>query len=142
MRIRVIAALAAATTLTGCLPSEPTPEIAAAQRRELTAAEKAAIGRAVALTMKDPDAAEFIWAPFVIAKREGISDYCGLVNGKNAYGGYVGYQRFYSQLQFDGSGKLINVFPRGIANGADENGSMEVERALCSRYGYGDLAAR
>lgn len=36
--------------------------------------------------------------------------YCGLVNGKNSYGGYVGFKRFYATLTRNAKGE----YDRGI----------------------------
>jgi len=48
----------------------------------------------VASELRDPDSAQF---RNIIESKEnewGVVTVCGEVNGKNAYGGYVGYQRF------------------------------------------------
>lgn len=51
----------------------------------------------VADLLKDPDSAKFRNVRFVM--HEGGALICGEVNGKNAYGGYVGYKQFLSDSQ-------------------------------------------
>ncbi|MDD9321958.1 hypothetical protein M0O54_17895 [Acinetobacter lactucae] len=41
---------------------------------------------AILSTLKDPDSAQF----------QNIKGYCGEVNSKNSYGGYVGFKRYVS----------------------------------------------
>src|SRR5260221_14712411 len=96
MRLRILASLTA-MFLCGCA-SQPTERVLAAPRRELAAAEKTSLATALSQTLKDPGAAQFKWMPIVMLERDGITDYCGLLNGRNAYGGYVGFQKFYAQL--------------------------------------------
>jgi hypothetical protein len=129
----------AVIALAGCVSSEPTAEAIAAPRRSLTAEEKAMISHAVAFKLKDPDAAKFLWTPLVVHTREGVTDYCGLVNGKNSYGGYVGFDKYYVQLGYNDAGKLAVVDVRWIANGADDV-SQNVADNICSHDGYGNLS--
>jgi hypothetical protein len=35
--------------------------------------------------------------------------YCGFVNSKNRYGGYVGWSRFYADFDYDGSIKNVEI---------------------------------
>jgi hypothetical protein len=56
----------------------------------LTSAEKAAVMQAVKGVLKDPDSARFKWTTL----RAGSSTYCGLVDAKNSFGGYVGDTAF------------------------------------------------
>jgi hypothetical protein len=81
--------------LSGCARvNQPSDQTLAAPRRDLTPAEKALLGHLLAQSLKDPDSAKFKWMPLVLSERDGVTDYCGLVNGKNSYGGYAGYVRF------------------------------------------------
>lgn len=69
--------------------------------RDITKSEKLAIAAAVQAQLKDPEAAKFIWPSLV---NEEI--YCGVVNGKNSYGGYVGDTPFIVGLTKGAKGNL------------------------------------
>ncbi len=122
------------------MATQPNLRAAAAPRRALTADEKQAIAKAVAYKLKDPDGAKFIWAPLVVNTRDGVTDYCGLVNGKNSYGGYSGYDKFYVQLGYGAGGKLAAVDVRMIAE-ANDDISQDATTSICIQYGYGTLSA-
>lgn len=105
----------AAVLLGGCASSSD--QIAALPKlemRQLTAIEKEALRKSFSQTMKDPDATQFKWLPAVVANKDKPTDtpigYCGLVNGKNSYGGYVGYKRFYATLTRNAKGE----YDRGV----------------------------
>jgi hypothetical protein len=105
-------------------------------RDTLTDSEKSVIERAVKNKLKDPDSAKFKWmklADGAITTSSAIV-YCGLVNSKNGYGGYVGYQPFQSVIMFTNKGTLmddIDIFLR-----ADN----EVTLQLCADAGYTDFS--
>lgn len=122
--------------LTGCAGGPSAEQLAAAPRRELTAFEKKALSVSLAQTLKDPASAQFKWMPVTIALREGINDYCGLVNGKNSYGGYTGFQKFYAQLIPDEKGQFGRGLIRVIA--ADDVTTIAVD-GQCEKYGYVDF---
>lgn len=103
-RNALAAVLFAASIFSGCA-NAPTQQVLSAPRRDLTAAEKTAIASVISRNLKDPKAAKFLWMPVVLSERDTITDYCGLVNGKNSYGGYTGFVRFYAQLQKNGQGQ-------------------------------------
>lgn len=48
----------------------------------------------VASELRDPESAQFRNISKTKKNEFGVVTVCGEVNGKNAYGGYVGYQRF------------------------------------------------
>lgn len=50
----------------------------------------------LASDLKDPAAAQF--RGLFIGGFNGVQALCGEVNGKNAYGAYVGYRRFFSTV--------------------------------------------
>lgn len=52
---------------------------------------------AVADTLRDPESTRFR-AVRVVREADGTDALCGELNGKNAYGGYVGYEPFYAPL--------------------------------------------
>lgn len=82
--------------------SAPPPEM-----RPLTQAEKVALARSLSLTLKDPDAAQFRWLPAIKQLRDGEVGYCGLVNGKNSYGGYTGYKKFFAKIEQNSKGEYV-----------------------------------
>lgn len=61
--------------------------------RDVTPQEKAAIAETVVEGFKDPSSAQFRWPPIM---RPDL--YCGQVNAKNSYGGFVGYRMFSVRL--------------------------------------------
>lgn len=127
-----------AMLLSGCATAGPAPEaLGAAEKRELTPIEKASLTAALAQTLKDPGSAQFKWVPVIMLEREGVFDYCGLVNGRNAYGGYVGFQKFYAQLFKNDKGLFTRGLIRIIAS--DEVGAMATD-GLCEKHGYTDFS--
>ena len=68
--------------------------VIASPKRELTAAEKLFFAPFLSAGLKDSSAAQFKWLPVILTERDGITDYCGLVNGKNNYGGYTALSAF------------------------------------------------
>lgn len=67
--------------------------------QELTESEKAAVVKAVKAELADPDSAKFKWgkiSPQFAGKA--FVNYCLLVNTKNIYGGYAGYQPYLVML--------------------------------------------
>src|SRR5258705_8059410 len=85
---RIYCAFALTTLLAGCAGlKQPTATVMSAPKRELTAAEKLSLAPVLSAGLKDPSAAQFKWMPVSLIERDGITDYCGLVNGKNSYGG-------------------------------------------------------
>jgi hypothetical protein len=67
----------------------------------------------------------------------GIFDYCGLVNGRNSYGGYVGFQKFYAQISKNDKGQFTKGLIRTIAS--DDVGTIATD-GLCEKHGYADLS--
>lgn len=70
--------------------------------RSLTPAEKSVVEAAASSGLLDPDAAKFKWF-----KYNGSDHYCGLLNGKNSYGGYIGYRHYSVDVKRDGSGNIV-----------------------------------
>jgi hypothetical protein len=129
---------AAALLLGGCGTPGPTLEtLNAAEKRELTPIEKVTLASSLAQTLKDPGAAQFKWMPVTMLQREAVTDYCGLVNGRNSYGGYTGYQKFYAQLFKDGKGQFTKGLIRLIASGDVETMATDGQ---CEKYGYVDFS--
>lgn len=102
--------------------------------KELTKQEKIFISNAVTKGFKDPDSAKFKWVKTnniwgVIDK----SYYCGLVNGKNSYGAYVGFKPFFVNVIFKNK-KIIDVIPDYI------NDTEEDVLSACKLLTYSDLS--
>ncbi len=55
----------------------------------------------VANELRDPESAQFRNISKTKKNEFGVVTVCGEVNGKNAYGGYVGYQRFVNNPPSD-----------------------------------------
>lgn len=135
-RTRMWGLAAALMALAGCeVPGaiQPGEKV---MTRQLGPDEKAALSTIVADGMKDPDAARFKWMPVVLRQREGITDYCALVNGKTSYGGYTGFTPFYGQLVKDADGRFTRIFVRSMDAPSD---GIDVVGRLCNAYGYVDF---
>lgn len=70
--------------------------------RPLTPVERTSIERAVREQLNDPASATFRHNPF----RSGAKFYCGRVNAKNRFGGYVGYRIFSVNVRGGKGGAL------------------------------------
>jgi hypothetical protein len=106
--------------------------------RELTPEEKGSLSTNIAQGLKDPEAARFKWMPVVLRERDGITDYCGLLNGKNSYGGYIGFARFYAQLLKDDAGRFTRLAKVAIETPGSEI-NIFASGKLCQAYGYFDF---
>jgi hypothetical protein len=105
------------------------------QARELNDKERALIAEVVTTSFKDPAAAQFRWP--LMPDIEFSVTYCGLVNGKNSYGGYIGFSPFMVQLSLKNAtvsgATLIDVAEPGTI---DERALT----AMCSKKGV-DLSS-
>lgn len=105
-------------------------------RDTLTAKEKSAIEKAVKRELLDPESARFKWLnlpPGTSTKSSAVT-YCGLVNSKNSYGGYVGDSPFQVIIMWSEKGKLldeVDVFIRDNKN---------VTYKICADAGYVDFS--
>jgi hypothetical protein len=52
----------------------------------------------LAKALKDPDSARWEWAPIRSDIKTGLVVYCGRVNAKNSYGGYVGSRVYVATI--------------------------------------------
>ena len=136
------AALLLGLALAGCAGATPPAADAPIASRPLSDAEKAALGPILAAKLKDPGAAQFKWMPVALRDRDGITDYCGLVNGKNSYGGYTGYVRFYAQLRKDAKGAFTQAELRAVQQPNEEPNPLDPRwlNGICEQYGYADFA--
>lgn len=92
---------------------------------EVTEAMRAEIEGAVRNRMKDPESARFA-VVYATQASAGAIYACGLVNGKNSFGGYVGDRPFFVGLTSDGV-----AVEASIAGG--EN-SVAAHRAVCRSH--------
>jgi hypothetical protein len=80
--------------------------------------------------------------PVVLRERDGITDYCGLLNGKNSYGGYTGYTRFYGHLRKDAGGHFTKIEVRAMEEANREPNIFDSSwlNGICEDYGYIDFS--
>lgn len=144
-------AIIIASLLGGCVTAQQPPSFIT---RILTKNEKSALQAQLSQSLNDPGAAQFKWLPVDTAKSdtpmEAPIGYCGLVNGKNLYGGYVGYRPFYAELTRDAKGEYINGVIKHISGPpvtlfGDDTMSEAVETGLtegsCRAWGYANFGA-
>ena len=140
---RICCAFALTTLLAGCSGlNQPTAQVVAAPKRELSPSEKLSFAPVLAAGLKDPSAAQFKWMPVVLTERDGITDYCGLVNGKNSYGGYTGFVRFYAQLKKDDKGQFVKATLRSVEPPNREPNALDPRwlNGICEQFGYEDFS--
>lgn len=106
-------------------------------RDTLTAKERETIEKAVKRELLDPESARFKWMrlpPGTSTKSSSIT-YCGLVNSKNSYGGYVGDRPFQVVIMWSEKGTLLSEIYVFIRD--------DTERTLkiCADEGYSNLSA-
>lgn len=125
---------ATAIALLAAIPAMAvTIDLSDAKPRPLTASERGVIARAVAAALKDPDAAKFQWGPIILARDSAA--YCGLVNGKNAYGGYVGFRPFMVRVTFSPARAVVDAKLIAVSTGPNDTGSDPYAGA-CANFGY------
>ena len=148
MRIIFAVGIAAyALMLTGCASSMR--DLYKAQvptaSRPLSNPEKAALKKALSKDMKDPDATQFKWMPVAYDSASEKADYCGLVNGKNSYGGYVGFHLFRAALirnvkgEYD-TGTIIQIDENTTGDDVVEEMFSKALIDFCKRAGYTDIS--
>jgi hypothetical protein len=132
-----------ATMLAGCSGlNHPTEQTLAAPKRDLASSEKLTLAPILAAGLKDPNAAQFKWMPVVLSERDGVTDYCGLVNGRNSYGGYAGFVRFYAQLKKDDKGQFSRATLREVEPPNREINALDPRwlNGICEKFGYDDFS--
>jgi hypothetical protein len=107
--------------------------------------EKAALAKALARTVTNPNAAQFKWLP-VAAKGSGPIGYCGLINVKSSSGAYVGFRRFFAMISkgpkddyITGQIEHLDGIPIESSGSSTERGSLTEEN--CKEWGYTDFSA-
>ena len=136
-KILLCTAVAIAGLVAGRLSVErPSEQVISAPRRNLADPEKKIIAAALGKTSPDVTVASITWPQLILASREGISDYCGIVRGP------LGSIAFYTQLIFahaDPRGGLGHVNFAIVAT-PDDLQARYVVGTACLRYGYGTLS--
>jgi|SRR5579862_1065315 hypothetical protein len=133
---RTLFVLCAVGLLTGCSlfrrgDSAPAPGPAPLSQRALTPEERALLSTTFAAVMKNPNTVQFKWNPIGQPDDKGLAQYCGMINGTNDFGNYVGFQPFSAQVFFVG-GKIVTAKLTLI--GYDPASAQAVERD-CKTYG-------
>lgn len=116
------------------------PAIGQSASRPLTAAEKTAIKRGFDAELRDPASAQFRLGPDQPKAQAGWKSekYCGLVNAKNAYGGYTGFKVFTIFVKRDANGRIISASFPDVQTGDGFLGARLVQAniRLCKETGY------
>lgn len=99
--------------------------------RELRSTEKNVISDAIRGSLRDPESARFTWPPYV----DGVDLYCGYVNAKNSFGGYVGDTRFSAFVVLV-EGEIRVAALVGIATGDPDSSQTFAVEQTCSAKGY------
>lgn len=144
--MRVIFAVCSAAVLGGCAgtadqvqPSAQVPLSAApvyySEFWDLTRAEKKIIAKELAAELKDPKSSRFKWAKYPKSS-EAMVFYCGQVNSKNSFGGYVGF-RSYIAFVLNKNGKIVSA---GLIGTEDSQSGTAVEN-MCREHGLDPLKA-
>jgi hypothetical protein len=67
--------------------------------RPLTAAEKKIVQTGLSSSLKDPDSIQIHWTPYRASEAaDDAVDYCGTLNAKNSFGGYIGFKPFFANV--------------------------------------------
>jgi hypothetical protein len=115
--VRTSALIAAASLL---LPTVAGAQPLANVPRPLTDDEMAQARELVSQQLKDPESARFRWNPSVLDE----NIYCGFVNARNSFGGYVGYRVFF-----------VNYFKTGVKARIAQT-AFGRETSICRDEGY------
>jgi hypothetical protein len=135
-QMKRIGVLAAAAIVLG-LACSRAPE-SGGGRRPLTPSEKKLIENAVRERLRDPESARFEWLQVVeLSTDKDTNTYCGFVNAKNSFGGYVGKQLFTAVL----TKKNPTLTYIGISE-QDRVEETQARQEWCIKAGYEELRER
>ena len=98
--------------------------------RDLNAAEKTKIIQAIKQNLKDPNSALFKLGKV----DQEISQYCGMVNAKNSYGGYTGDVPFLAAISRDSTSVNATLIALGTVD--PESAKSEAVYSMCANSGY------
>lgn len=118
-------------------PEPPQVVYDASELRDLTAAEKAALGQSIAKGLKDPDSARFQWLRFPKAPRGDSVTWCGMVNAKNSYGGYTGSKPFMALVLVKNGRPVGGV----LSLAGSDDFSINYIRSECRKHGWDPFLA-
>lgn len=108
-------------------------------RRDLTSREKTAIQSALKQSLIDPTAVLYRWPKFITNPHSALAIYCGEVNSKNSFGGYVGFVPYQVYVYHNGGRVSAQVI--GIGSGAYRGDSLSILDSCASNgYLYAQLA--
>ena len=85
---------------------------------------------------------QFKWMPVILTERDGITDYCGLVNGKNSNGGDTGFVHFYAHLTKNEKGRFVKAARRAVEPANRETNFIDPRwlNGICEQFGYDDFS--
>jgi len=143
---QAIAAMLIATAIAECglktngatIAEKPPPQ-APTDVWELSASEKAALGKSLAKVLKDPVSAQFRWMAVAYDKSISTAVYCGWINGKNSYGGYTGVKPFSASITRNAknefyTGEIVRI------REDEERYDDEPTITFCRKAGYADMS--
>ena len=110
------------------------------EMRDLTAAEKSNLADGFTAGLDDPDSVKFRWTK-VPKHLVGVAfEYCGLINIKNATGGFTGMKPFLATIRTDNG----NITGGAIAalNSEDGEQNRDVIPKLCRQKGLNPFDAK
>ncbi|WP_404991292.1 hypothetical protein [Cupriavidus pauculus] len=97
--------------------------------RQPKKAEMAAITQAVKDQVKDPDSVKL--RGVMAVQEEGVTKFCGEVNAKNSFGGYVGFKPFYAFMIIEGAKPVY-----ASVSGLGDDVSSKTAMMMCQKLGY------
>lgn len=84
---------------------------------------------------RDPTSLLFKWHAVAAEPKGGVLTYCGMVNGKNGFGGYSGFAPYLAAVVLSDSGEPTKAIIIGMkGKGQDKTGAAAVK--ICANYGY------
>ncbi|WP_035892175.1 hypothetical protein ACP26C_13585 [Franconibacter helveticus 513] len=108
--------------------NEGVKPIANPKHRTLTPSERKAVEDAISDQLKDPYSAKFKHSQFI---SNGNGEYCGYVNSKNSYGGYVGDTPFL--VMITGKGRDLSA---AVISFGSEDSERIATLQVCQQIGY------
>jgi hypothetical protein len=99
--------------------------------RDLTPDERTLLTTIFATAMKDAETVQLKWNRIGPPDEKGVTEYCAMIDAKNDYGNYVGFQPFVAQVLYAGT-KIISA--KMILVGFDPTSAQEVDQD-CKAHG-------
>jgi len=96
--MRFFAAACSLLLVAACEVTDPNTLPVGTALSQVTEAEQASLGALLSRNLRDPASVQFRgWQAYNLSN--GDRAICGEMNGKNAYGGYVGFEPFYLRMR-------------------------------------------